>query len=65
MPEGDEQALVQDRELRRRRRVAHLLLAGGGVAVLAGMFAGSVIIALLGAGWIVGGAAVASTLPKR
>jgi hypothetical protein len=60
MAEGDEQALVQDRELRHRRRVAHVLLAGGGIAVLAGS-AGSLMIALLGAGWIVGGAAVAST----
>jgi hypothetical protein len=65
MAEGDEQALVQDRELRHRRRVAHVLLAGGGVAVLAGIFASSVMIALLGAGWIVGGAAVVSTLPAR
>jgi hypothetical protein len=64
MAEIDEQALVHDRELRHRRRVTHVLLAGGGVAVLAGIFAGSVMIALLGAGWIVGGAAVASTLPR-
>jgi hypothetical protein len=65
MGQGDERALVRQREERYRQRVAHVLLAGGGIAVLAGIFAASVMIALLGAGWIVGGAAVASTLPAR
>jgi hypothetical protein len=64
--DGDERALVpESADQRRLRRVSTLLLAGGGLAVLAGMFAGSVMIALLGAGWIFGGAAVASTIPQR
>jgi hypothetical protein len=66
MAERDEQALVKEAaELRHRRRVATVLLAGGGIAILAGIFAGSVMVALLGAGWIFGGAAVASTIPQR
>jgi hypothetical protein len=48
----------------RRRRVARLLLVGGGVAGLSGVFAHSIFIIVCGLGWIFGGAAVASTLPK-
>jgi len=64
--DGDEGALVkQEAELRHRRRVATVLLSGGAIAILAGIFAPSVMVALLGVGWIFGGAAVASTIPQR
>jgi hypothetical protein len=48
----------------RRRRVAMLLLVGGAVGGLSGVFAHSIFTIVCGIGWIFGGAAVASTLPK-
>ena len=52
---GDEQ---------RRRRVAMLLLVGGAVGGLSGVLAHSIFMIVCGLGWIFGGAAVGSTLPK-
>ncbi|MDB4956533.1 MAG: hypothetical protein JWO36_4102 [Myxococcales bacterium] len=48
----------------RRRRVATLLLVGGAVGGLSGVFAHSIFMIVCGIGWIFGGAAVGSTLPK-
>jgi hypothetical protein len=44
----------------RRRRVARLLLAGGGIAVLAGAFGGNLLAVAFGVGWIIGGGAMSS-----
>jgi hypothetical protein len=65
MPDPEDGALVKQADELRLRRVSTILLAGGGIAIVAGIFASSVMIALLGAGWIFGGAAVASTIPQR
>lgn len=48
----------------RRRRVAMLLLVGGAVGGLSGVFSHSIFMIVCGIGWIFGGAAVGSTLPK-
>jgi hypothetical protein len=62
----DEKALVKDSvDVQRLRRVAGVLLAGGAVAIAAGIFGSSLIVVLLGVGWIFGGAAVSSTIPSR
>ena len=47
----------------RRGRFARLMLAGGAVAILGGVFASSWFAVLCGLGWLLGGAAVASTIP--
>ncbi|HUJ59828.1 MAG TPA: hypothetical protein VLX92_15095 [Kofleriaceae bacterium] len=57
-------AVVVAAEHARRRRVASVMLLGGGIAIVAGIFASSLLVALLGAGWVFGGAAVASTVPQ-
>jgi len=55
-------ALEARGELRHRRRVAMILIAGGVLAIGAGIFGSGVLVVALGAGWLFGGAAVASTL---
>jgi anti-sigma factor RsiW len=52
------------REDRRRGKVARLMFAGGGVAILAGVFGGHWFAIICGLGWLFGGAAVASTIPE-
>jgi fatty acid desaturase len=49
---------------RRRSRVARIMLAGGVIAVLGGIFGASWFAVICGIGWIFGGAAVASTVPQ-
>ena len=51
------------RDQTRRRRLANLMLVGGAVALLGGVFAWSWFAVLCGLGWMFGGAAVASTVP--
>ena len=46
----------------RRTRLAKLMLAGGAVALLGGVFAWSWFAVLCGLGWMFGGAAVASSV---
>jgi hypothetical protein len=49
-------------DARRRARVASMLFAGGVLAGLSGLFAHSVFLIACGLGWILGGAAVGSTV---
>jgi hypothetical protein len=44
----------------RRRRVTMLLVAGGTIAVVAGIFGGNIMAVAFGVGWIIGGGAVGS-----
>lgn len=39
-----------------------VLIAGGVVAIAAGIFGSGLLVVVLGVGWVFGGAAVASTL---
>ena len=48
----------------RRSRFAKLMLAGGTLAILGGIFASSWFAVICGLGWLFGGAAVASTVPQ-
>ena len=48
----------------RRSRVAKVMLAGGALALLGGIFASSWFAVICGLGWLFGGAAVASTVPQ-
>ena len=48
----------------RRSRFAKLMLAGGAIAILGGIFASSWFAVICGLGWLFGGAAVASTVPQ-
>lgn len=49
---------------RRRSRVARIMLVGGAAALLSGVFSSSWFAVLCGLGWLIGGAAVASTVPQ-
>lgn len=49
---------------RRRSRVARIMLIGGAAALLSGVFSSSWFAVLCGLGWLIGGAAVASTVPQ-
>ena len=49
---------------RRRSRVARIMLVGGAAALLSGVFSFSWFAVLCGLGWLIGGAAVASTVPQ-
>jgi hypothetical protein len=51
-------------EQRRRARIAKLMIVGGAVAGLSGVFGHSIYAIVCGLGWIFGGGAVASTLPR-
>ncbi|HEY5920633.1 MAG TPA: hypothetical protein VIV11_03135 [Kofleriaceae bacterium] len=48
----------------RRSRLAKLMFAGGALALLGGIFGSSWFAVLCGLGWLFGGAAVASTVPR-
>ena len=48
----------------KRSRFAKLMLAGGAIAILGGIFGSSWFAVLCGLGWMFGGAAVASTVPQ-
>ena len=48
----------------KRSRFAKLMLAGGTLALLGGIFGSSWFAVLCGLGWLFGGAAVASTVPQ-
>ena len=52
------------RDEAKRSRFAKLMFAGGAVAIAGGVFAGSWLAVVLGLGWMLGGAAVASTVPE-
>lgn len=51
-------------DIRRRRKVSRLMMAGGLVALLTGVVGASWYAVICGLGWLFGGAAVASTVPR-
>lgn len=51
-------------DVQRRRRVSRLMMAGGLVALLTGVVGASWYAVICGLGWLFGGAAVASTVPR-
>ena len=55
-------AKLRGPDARRRARIASVLFAGGALAGLSGVFAHSVFALVCGLGWIIGGAAVGSTV---
>ena len=58
-------ALVPANEdVKRRRAVSRLLMGGGLIALLIGVFGAGWYAVICGIGWVVGGAAVASTVSK-
>ena len=48
----------------KRSRFAKLMLAGGVAAILGGIFGASWFAVICGLGWLLGGAAIASTVPQ-
>ena len=52
------------RDEARRSRFAKLMLAGGAIAILGGVFGASWFAVVCGLGWMFAGAAVASTVPQ-
>jgi hypothetical protein len=51
-------------DAQRRRTVSRLLMGGGMVALLIGVFGAGWYAVICGVGWVIGGAAVASTVSK-
>ncbi len=51
-------------DIQRRRKVSRLMMAGGLVALLTGVVGMSWYAVICGVGWLIGGAAVASTVPR-
>ena len=52
------------RDEARRSRFAKLMLGGGAIAILGGIFGSNWFAVLSGLGWLFAGAAVASTVPQ-
>ena len=48
----------------KRSRFAKLMLAGGAAAILGGIFGAGWLAVICGLGWVLGGAAIASTVPQ-
>lgn len=51
-------------ELQRRRTVSRLMMAGGLAGLATGVFGASWYAVIMGVGWLVAGAAVASTVSR-
>lgn len=51
-------------DVQRRRKISRLMMAGGLVALLTGVVGASWYAVICGLGWLFGGAAVASTVPR-
>lgn len=62
--ESRPQLALITRDDAKRSRFAKLMLAGGTLAILGGIFGSSWFAVLCGLGWLFGGAAVASTVPQ-
>jgi len=51
-------------DVQRRRKIGRLMMAGGLAALLTGVVGASWYAVICGVGWLFGGAAVASTVPR-
>lgn len=52
--------MADDRDTKRRKRVAMLLVGGGALGVVGGIFGGNLLAVAFGVGWIIGGGAISS-----